>query len=191
MREAKRMSEHTNERTETHACDSISRQKAINTVKKMRAVCDTDSIEDYEALLETAFEVLPSAQPEVDCRKCIFRGFPGFKQFQEERTAESVQNVSDSDLISRKAAIDALEREKTYCSAFREGYSKTDIFEKYNMGLTDGIKAIKNVPSAQAEHAICYLDSPCEYQNINIALPSAQLDQDTDLERMSSGVWEE
>ncbi len=58
------MSEHTNERTETHACDSISRQKAINTVKKMRAVCDTDSIEDYEALLETAFEALPSAQPE-------------------------------------------------------------------------------------------------------------------------------
>ena len=51
--------------TETHACDSISRQKAINTVKKMRAVCDTDSIEDYEALLETAFEALPSAHPET------------------------------------------------------------------------------------------------------------------------------
>ena len=64
------MSEHTNERTETHACDSISRQKAINTVKKMRAVCDTDSIEDYEALLETAFEVLPSAQPNFSCDGC-------------------------------------------------------------------------------------------------------------------------
>lgn len=85
------MSEHTNERTETHACDSISRQKAIDTVKKMRAVCDTDSIEDYEALLETAFEALPFAQPET-----------------EERTAELVQNVPDSDLIFRKAAIDAV-----------------------------------------------------------------------------------
>ena len=59
------MSEHTNERTETHACDSI-----IDTVKKMRAVCDTDSIEDYEALLETAFEALPSAQPERTCVNC-------------------------------------------------------------------------------------------------------------------------
>jgi hypothetical protein len=60
------MSEHTNERTETHACDSI-----IDTVKKMRAVCDTDSIEDYEALLETAFEALPSAQPEIiRCKDC-------------------------------------------------------------------------------------------------------------------------
>lgn len=66
------MSEHTNERTETHACDSISRQKAIDTVKKMRAVCDTDSIEDYEALLETAFEVLPSAQPEP-CEDAVSR----------------------------------------------------------------------------------------------------------------------
>jgi hypothetical protein len=56
--------ERTNKHTETHACDSISRQKAIDTVKKMRAVCDTDSIEDYEALLETAFEALPSEKPE-------------------------------------------------------------------------------------------------------------------------------
>lgn len=54
-----------------------------------------------------------------------------------------------SDLISRQAAIDALEREKTYCRAFREGYAPVDIFEKYNDGLTDGIKAISNLPSAQ------------------------------------------
>ena len=70
------MSEHTNKHTETHACDSISRQKAINTVKKMRAVCDTDSIEDYEALLETAFEALPSAQPEITrCKDCKWHGY--------------------------------------------------------------------------------------------------------------------
>jgi hypothetical protein len=37
----------------------------------MRAVCDTDSIEDYETLLETAFEALPSAQPEIiRCKDC-------------------------------------------------------------------------------------------------------------------------
>lgn len=65
--------------------------------------------------------------------------------------AEGAEGDLSMDLIDRQAAIDALEREKTYCSAFREGYSKTDIFEKYNMGLTDGIKAIKNVPSAQPD----------------------------------------
>ena len=28
------------------------------------------------------FEHLPSAQPKVDCQKCVFCGFSGFKQFQ-------------------------------------------------------------------------------------------------------------
>ena len=55
------------------------------------------------------------------------------------------------DLIDRQAAIDALEREKTYCRAFREGYAPVDVFEKYNAGLTDGIKAISSLPSAQPE----------------------------------------
>ena len=56
-----------------------------------------------------------------------------------------------SDLISRKEAIDALEREKTYCMAYRDGYSPIDVFEKYNAGLTDGIKALENLPSAHPE----------------------------------------
>ena len=55
------------------------------------------------------------------------------------------------DLIERDKAIDALEREKTYASAFRDGYAKINVFEKYNRGLTDGIKAIKRLPSAQPE----------------------------------------
>lgn len=44
--------------------DSISRQAAIK---------ELESGKDKK---------LPSAQPEVDCQKCIFCGFPGFKQFQ-------------------------------------------------------------------------------------------------------------
>lgn len=59
------------------------------------------------------------------------------------------------DLISRQAAIEALEREKTYCRAFREGYAPVDVFEKYNAGLTDGIKAISSLPSAQPEIIRC------------------------------------
>ena len=54
-----------------------------------------------------------------------------------------------TELVSRQAAIDALEREKTYCTAFRDGYTPINVFEKYNAGLTDGIKALKNLPSAQ------------------------------------------
>lgn len=56
-----------------------------------------------------------------------------------------------SDLIDRQAAIDALEKEKTYCSAYADGYTHTDYFKQYNMGLTDGIKALKKLPSAQPE----------------------------------------
>ena len=58
------------------------------------------------------------------------------------------------EIISRQAAIDALEREKTYCTAFRDGYTPINVFEKYNAGLTDGIKALKNLPSAQQWHPI-------------------------------------
>lgn len=54
-----------------------------------------------------------------------------------------------NDLVSRQAAIDALEREKTYCTAFRDGYPPINVFEKYNTGLTDGIKALKNLPFAE------------------------------------------
>lgn len=56
-----------------------------------------------------------------------------------------------SDLIERQAAIDALEREKTYCTAYKDGYTQTDYFKQYNMGLTDGIKALNKLSSAQAE----------------------------------------
>lgn len=59
------------------------------------------------------------------------------------------------DLIDRQAAIEALEREKTYCRAFREGYAPTDVFAKYNAGLIDGIKALSSLPSAQPEIIRC------------------------------------
>lgn len=60
-----------------------------------------------------------------------------------------------ADLIDRQAAIDALEREKTYCTAYKDGYTQTDYFKQYNMGLTDGIKALNKLPSAQTERMIC------------------------------------
>ena len=54
-----------------------------------------------------------------------------------------------SDYIDRQAAIDALEREKTYSTAYKDGYVQTDYFKQYNMGLADGIEALNKLPSAQ------------------------------------------
>ena len=59
-----------------------------------------------------------------------------------------------SDLIDRQVAIEALEREKTYCRAFREGYAPTDVFAKYNAGLIDGIKALSKLPSVDAVEVV-------------------------------------
>ena len=55
-------------------------------------------------------------------------------------------------LIYLEDAIDALEREKTYSAVYKYGYTQTDYFKQYNMGLTDGIKALNKLPSAQPEH---------------------------------------
>ena len=44
--------------------DSISREGVINTVKKVRDVCDTESLDDYLDLLTECFEVMPPASPE-------------------------------------------------------------------------------------------------------------------------------
>ena len=67
-----------------------------------------------------------------------------------------------SDLISRQAAIEAIER-----NAYRHTY------------LDQIINNISNLPSAEV--TLCHLDSPCEYQNADIAMPSA--------EKVKRGRW--
>jgi hypothetical protein len=42
--------------------DLISRQAAIETAKKMYVACDTNSIDDYEMLMEEALKVLPPVE---------------------------------------------------------------------------------------------------------------------------------
>lgn len=72
--------------------DLISRQAAIDTFYEMASDIDhLCTVGDYVHVLEG----LSSAQPEMDCQKCIFCGFAGFKQFQtaqsktEERPTET------------------------------------------------------------------------------------------------------
>lgn len=97
--------------------DLISRQAAIDAVRELYIqspkinndiVYDTAIDQAHDALVN-----LPSAQPE-----------------SAKRTAESAQNVSDGDLISRKAAIDAL---------------------SISRGILYPIRAIESLPSAQPE----------------------------------------
>jgi len=44
--------------------DTISRKKALDTVRAMCDQCDTGDLRDYRDLMIEAFEVLPSAQQE-------------------------------------------------------------------------------------------------------------------------------
>ncbi len=83
-----------------------------------------------------------------------------FWSFDEKQMLDwlnaDVPDTNVGDTISRQAAIDALEREKTYCTAYKDGYSKTDVFKQYNMGLTDGIKALNKLPSAQPDYDLSH-----------------------------------
>lgn len=81
------------------------------------------------------------------------------------------------DLISRKAAIEWIEN-IIEVDKYYHPYAKSR-----NVLIDEVIDRLKQVPSAQSEHATCYLDSPCEYQNKNIALPSVQSEPLTDKEQ--------
>lgn len=71
------------------------------------------------------------------------------------------------DVIYRQDAIDALEREKTYSTAYKNGYAQTDYFKQYNMGLTDGIKALYKLPSVDAVEVVrCKDCAKCQVDTI-------------------------
>ena len=58
--------------------ETIRRDAAIETAKRMYAVCDTNSHDDYAMLMEEALKVLPSAQPEnIRCKDCKY-WVPGY-----------------------------------------------------------------------------------------------------------------
>ena len=69
--------------------------------------------------------------------------------------------------MTREEAIRKLQKQKA--EYLEEWVDFSGVAEAYDMA----IEAL-SAEAAQPEHATCYLDSPCEYQNINIALPSPQ-----------------
>ena len=118
--------------------DLISRQAAIDAVISLCDDCNTcycgscrinDPV-DKDA--KKVLEELPSAHPEI-----------------EERKEESAQNVPKEDLISRKAAIDALmDFDKKLRKINWYQYPHT---EYECRGVDEAIVKIENVPSAQPD----------------------------------------
>ena len=83
--------------------DCISRHAAIKAFDCTNELivggeANARNVENYINKVIGKINDLPSAQPEVDCQKCIFCGFPGFKQFQtaqpenEQPTIEPERN---------------------------------------------------------------------------------------------------
>ena len=121
--------------------DLISRQAAID------AIMGQPPEPHYPTWYAAQIEKLPAVQPDhiADVSKKV------------ERTDETAQNVSDSDLISREAVIDALAKFVPYaiCDESTESYAN---------GLTDAYNLILQLPSAQPEIIHCgeciYYDPP-------------------------------
>ena len=59
------------------------------------------------------------------------------------------------DLISRQAAIDALDFEIVHMTAYCDGKNEGNPLAQYNKGLEDGKKAIEALPSAQPKQTDC------------------------------------
>lgn len=113
--------------------DCISRQEAIDALrthdrKASKKWFDNQlDIEWNNAIDICCYDIedLPSAQPET-----------------AKRIAETAQNVSDEDLISRKAAIDAIRASTSKYTGFMEMEMYTD---------DDAVEAIEALPSAQPD----------------------------------------
>lgn len=89
----------------------------------------------------------------------------------QERTKTDKHFVGDS-----KKVIDGLKMTMDLF-LFNPSTGETlapDDLNELNRITYDACKGAIELLSLQSEHATCYLDSPCEYQNSKIALPSAQ-----------------
>ena len=122
------------------ATDCISRQAVKEWLDRWEGYIDKDVI----TRMKYRTIDIPSAQPEVDCQKCVFCGFAGFKQFQTAQSDVSDTNVGD--MISRRAAIDArrytfgndefsLEAAYHDCKMVFDGITDDDSFQEADTGL--------------------------------------------------------
>ena len=101
--------------------DLISRQAAIETAKKMYVACDTNSIDDYEMLMEEALNVLPSAEPKRG--KWIkkhrhyggFRNYTGFDVMGEQHTVTVDERTEYDDLYCSECGARSADNFLNFC----------------------------------------------------------------------------
>lgn len=129
--------------------DLISRQSALDLAKDIIVPTKDGGVYRHRCIDPDEIRELPSAQPEVRTEMSSPKN--------SERTAESSQNVQNDDLISRKAAIDAISTwdkfgadERSRIVRWHEG------LEPY-VHLRDVVTAIVNLPSEHPE-----LDEWCD-----------------------------
>ena len=126
--------------------DLISRKTAIEEMLKCGEYYNgNDEAKRGVAQCIGVIHELPSAQPEI-----------------EERKGKSAQNVSKEDLISRKAAIEAI-LSRTNCKSVRDLYeynAEHDLHMMWTGGIVDAIDMVIGVPSAEPEIIRC---KDCRY----------------------------
>lgn len=176
--------------TDINVGDIIYRQAAIDLVKDVceaiLSMCGShydgedevyDDLLEVDAILKCNKEIrvalkhMPSVQPEtpeeriwgVTVNKNFAKAWDRLKDLPSAQPVDKDVNVPVKDCISRQLAIDAM------CELMHHWFGDDPKDE-----IREIKRELEKLPSAQTEHATCYLDSPCEYQNINIALPSAQ-----------------
>lgn len=113
--------ERTEKRTETHACDLISRQAAIDAFEKeLSAKYNRLELAIGFVGIESILEKLPPAQ-------------------LEERTKTHAETHA-CDLISRQAAIDVLQKCRKHC---------IDPFDSYHIDIQDAENQLSKLPGVQ------------------------------------------
>ena len=102
-------------------------------------VLSAEFVEEEGEADERSDKLLP-AQPEI-----------------EERTEESAQIVPKEDLISRKAAIDAIVDCTVYGNAdeLEEAVMQGNDWNRWSGGVLEALEAVKELPSAQPEIIYC------------------------------------
>lgn len=128
--------------------DLIDRQTAIETAIEAADKWDGGYSSEREGIIRKFFDKVPAAQSDhiADTGKKV------------ERTDETAQNVSDSDLVSRKAAIEAIEKAKMAQTPDGEIY-----VAKYNAEMN-----IQLLPTAQPDKDVIDDCLRHIYKNISV-----------------------
>jgi len=90
-------------------------------------------------------------QPTIQPEQCSDKSYTLWKESYEELKRRMDELTSCSDIISRQAAIDALDFEIVHMTVYCDGENEGNPLAQYNKGLEDGKKAIEALPPTQPE----------------------------------------